>query len=147
MYKYRNSSLGFLRICKACCLGKFAKSHPYDFRVFFRYVTRMIICMKKKFLVFCTLSCLVFSPGCDTLQQLGGGTLTAEEIARGLKEALEIGISEGSTTLSQVNGYYKSPYKILLPAEARKVTDKLRIIPGFSQAEEVILERIRHSPR
>ena len=38
--------------------------------------------------------------------------------------------------------YYKSAYKILLPPEARKVADKLSAVPGFTQVENVILEKI-----
>ena len=83
---------------------------------------------------------------CSTLNQalgtLASGTLTNAEIVAGLKEALDKGIARGAEELSQVNGYYKSPYKILLPAEARKVTDKLQGIPGFTQLEETILEKI-----
>ncbi|MDX1943614.1 MAG: DUF4197 domain-containing protein [Saprospiraceae bacterium] len=75
---------------------------------------------------------------------LGSSALTEAEVANGLKEALTNGISKGSDLLSQVNGYYKSEYKILLPAEARKVTDKLKGIPGFKNVEEEILERINH---
>jgi hypothetical protein len=77
----------------------------------------------------------------DTIAQ-SSGALTEEEIGRGLKQALEFGISEGAQRLSQENGYFKSPYKILLPAEARKITDRLQNVPGFSQVEEVILEKI-----
>ena len=91
------------------------------------------------------LTVLTFGSGCDTLQQLGGSTLTTEEIARGLKQALEIGIGEGSDALAQVDGYFKSPYKILLPPEARKVTDKLKFIPGFTQVEDIILEKINRA--
>ncbi len=73
---------------------------------------------------------------------LGDAPLTKEEVARGLKQALEMGITEGAQKLSQTDGYYKSAYKILLPPEARKVTDKLQGIPGFSNVEEIILEKI-----
>lgn len=68
--------------------------------------------------------------------------LTNGEIISGLKEALEIGIGKGSDLLSRTDGYYKSPYKILLPEEARKVTDRLQGVPGFSELEENILEKI-----
>lgn len=68
--------------------------------------------------------------------------LTNEEVGRGLKQALEIGIGKGSDLLSEVDGYYQSPYKILLPPEARKVTDRLQNVPGFTQLEEVVLEKI-----
>jgi hypothetical protein len=100
--------------------------------------------MKRTLVLLAMSSALVFTPGCDTLQQLGS-TVTVEEIGQGLKQALEIGIGEGATTLSQVDGYYRSPYKIFLPAEARKVTDKLAIIPGFTEVEEVILEKINRA--
>ena len=59
-----------------------------------------------------------------------------------MKQALEFGISEGAQRLSRENGYFKSPYKILLPEEARKITDRLQNVPGFAQVEEVILEKI-----
>jgi hypothetical protein len=97
----------------------------------------------KKFSLILLLPILTLLPGCDTLQQLANSnTLTSQEIASGLKQALEIGIGEGSDALAKVDGYFKSPYKILLPPEARKVTDKLRAVPGFAQVEEIILEKI-----
>ncbi|MBX2928218.1 MAG: DUF4197 domain-containing protein [Saprospiraceae bacterium] len=70
------------------------------------------------------------------------GEVTDAEVAGGLKEALTLGASKGADLLSQTDGYYKSAYKILLPAEARKVTEKLKVVPGFSNVEEIILERI-----
>jgi hypothetical protein len=85
---------------------------------------------------------------CDsaTLQQLGSavgaGALTEADMAAGLKEALNIGIGKGADQLSAVDGYFKSPYKILLPPEARKITDRLQGIPGFSDVEAEILQRI-----
>lgn len=94
---------------------------------------------------------IVFSfsfSSCDpaALQQvmdtLGSGELTNAQISGGLKEALDKGISKGAAQLSKQDGYFKSSYKILLPAEARKVTDKLKVIPGFSDVEDIILEKI-----
>lgn len=84
---------------------------------------------------------------CTELQNLAGtlgesGVLTSAEVGQGLKQALEIGIGKGADQLSQLDGYYKSPYKILLPEEARKVTDKLKVIPGFDKVEDIILEKI-----
>jgi len=84
---------------------------------------------------------------CAELQNIAGevldeDVLTSTDIANGLKEALTIGISNGSDILSATDGYFKSQYKILLPEEARKVTDKLQNIPGFSQVEDIILEKI-----
>lgn len=68
--------------------------------------------------------------------------LAPSEIAAGLKEALRIGIGKGADILSERDGFYKSTYKILLPPEARKITDKLQNVPGFNRVEEVILEKI-----
>ncbi|MDX1406994.1 MAG: DUF4197 domain-containing protein, partial [Saprospiraceae bacterium] len=83
---------------------------------------------------------------CDTLKEIAGGLgnteLSAAEIAAGLRQALEFGIAEGAEKLAEVDGYFKSPYKILLPPEARKVTDKLQGIPGFAEIENIILEKI-----
>ncbi len=84
---------------------------------------------------------------CAELQNMAGtildqDTLSSIDIANGLREALEIGISQGSDALSVTDGYFKSQYKILLPEEARKIMDKLQNIPGFSQVEDVILEKI-----
>lgn len=68
--------------------------------------------------------------------------LTDGQIGNGLKEALEIGITKGAQKLSATDGYFKSPYKVLLPPEARKVTEKLQNVPGFSQVENEILLKI-----
>lgn len=93
-------------------------------------------------------SMIIFMVSCSPAQlQQALGTvldtpLTSAEAGAGLKEALNIGISKGSDQLSQVDGYFKSPYKILLPAEARKITDKLKNVPGFSGVENTILEKI-----
>ena len=51
-------------------------------------------------------------------------------------------LSKGADVLSATDGYFKSPYKILLPPEARKVADKLKNVPGFKNFEETILEKI-----
>ena len=74
---------------------------------------------------------------------LGGEVpLTNEQIGMGLKQALEIGIGTGAERLSLKDGYFKSVYKILLPEEARKITEKLAVIPGFTDVENIILEKI-----
>lgn len=91
------------------------------------------------------LSIALVASACDTLSNLVTSVYaepTEAEIGQGLKEALNIGVSKGADSLSQVDGYFKSPYKILLPAEARKITSKLKNVPGFSDLENVILEKI-----
>lgn len=101
--------------------------------------------MKTPIILF-TLLISLSLPSCDTLQQLSAGLEpTSAEIGQGLKQALEFGISEGATLLAQRDGYFKSEYKILLPPEARKVTDKLKFIPGFGDVENIILEKLNRA--
>ncbi|WP_128543479.1 DUF4197 domain-containing protein [Larkinella soli] len=69
-----------------------------------------------------------------------GGSLTHDEIAGGLKEALRIGISKGSDQASAVDGYYKNPLiKILMPPEAQKLESALRSIGLGKQVDQFIL--------
>lgn len=83
---------------------------------------------------------------CDVLQQVATTTLeralTNDDIGNGLKEALTLGIGKGSDVLSQKGGYFNSAYKILLPPEARQITDRLKVIPGFNRVEDIVLEKI-----
>lgn len=66
----------------------------------------------------------------------GGEALASSaEVAAGIKQALEIGITEGAEALSARDGYFKSPYKILLPPEAQIVANRLRSVPGFTSVE------------
>ena len=100
----------------------------------------------KKLLVLLTI-CSIFSSCDPQMLQDALGTvleentvLSKEEVAKGLKEALDIGITKGAQQLSQQDGYFKSPYKILLPADAQKVANKLQNVPGFNKVEAIILE-------
>lgn len=101
--------------------------------------------MKKSLLLLLVIATLV---SCDqatlnrALKTVLSGEITVADAAAGLKEALNIGISKGADALSKQDGYFKSAYKILLPPEARKITDKLKNVPGFSNVENVILEKI-----
>lgn len=100
--------------------------------------------MKKLPLILLTGLLMALS-SCDALQRVAKDVLaepTLEEIGRALKEALSKGINSGVAVLSQKDGYFKSAYKILLPEEARRVTDKLRNIPGFESLENQLLEKI-----
>lgn len=82
---------------------------------------------------------------CDVLKEVATGVLaepTAEEIAKALKEALSNGATKGANALSLRDGYFKSAYKILLPDDVRKVTDKLKGVPGFTNLENELLEKM-----
>ncbi|WP_198175354.1 DUF4197 family protein [Spirosoma telluris] len=61
------------------------------------------------------------------------GSLTSSDIASGLKEALRVGVTNGSAKASALDGYFKNPLlKIAFPPEAQNVAAKLRQI-GFSK--------------
>lgn len=99
-------------------------------------------------LLFITIVSLV---SCDpaTLEKImesaGQTSVSDLEINKGLKEALNKGIDSGVTYLSAENGFYTSPYKILLPEEARKVADKLKVVPGFDKVENEITLKLNRA--
>lgn len=101
--------------------------------------------MYKKFLLLLITFQLI---SCDpqdlqrVLDTLDSDVLTNADMSNGLKQALEFGVDESVNFLSVKDGYYKSIYKVLLPEEARKVIDKLKFIPGFTNVEEILLEKI-----
>lgn len=76
---------------------------------------------------------------------LGGGGLSQEDAGNGLKEALNAGIGEAVDFLSAKDGYFKSPYKILVPDEAQKVVSKLKVVPGFNNLEADLTERMNRA--
>lgn len=99
--------------------------------------------------LFVSLLAIFLFAGCtsqqirDTLSTFLDTPLTTEEVANGLKEALNRGSQKGANALAQNGGYFNDvAYRILLPEEARKVTDRLKIIPGFTDLEEVIIKKI-----
>jgi len=71
--------------------------------------------------------------------QLPGQEITDEQIAAGLKEALEAGIERQVTTLMSEGGFYNQPdVRILLPEEVQNVDKTLRQIGLESLADEGI---------
>lgn len=103
--------------------------------------------LKNKFtqllLIFVLVSSCTTQQINDTLNAVLSGGLTTEDIGRGLKEALNIGIQKGASELSQNGGYFNdAAYRILLPEEAQVVTRKLSGIPGFTDLESVVIRKI-----
>ncbi|MFD2936413.1 DUF4197 domain-containing protein [Spirosoma flavum] len=65
------------------------------------------------------------------------GSLTSIDIASGLKEALQVGISKGSDQASTLDGYFKNPLlKIAFPPEAQKVASTLRQLGLNKQVDQ-----------
>jgi hypothetical protein len=80
-----------------------------------------------------------------SVSDLTGGKISQDEAGNGLKEALNNGVGEAVDFLSAKDGYFKSPYKILVPEEARNVVDKLKMVPGFSNVESDLTERMNRA--
>ena len=74
-----------------------------------------------------------------------GGGISQEDAGSGLKEALNVGVGEAVSFLSAKDGYFKSPYKILLPSEAQKVVTKLKGVPGFKNLDADLTERLNRA--
>jgi len=92
----------------------------------------------KKFLIIITV---IFFPSCAEMQQvmnqLPQNQSIGIDIASGLKEALNNGISKQVTKLTATDGFYKNEaVKILLPEELRKVDSGLRKLGLSSLADE-----------
>ena len=75
----------------------------------------------------------------------GGTGLSQADIGNGLKEALEVGVTDAVSTLSAEDGYLASAYKIELPSEASKVVSKLKMVPGFSNVEEDLINKMNEA--
>ena len=75
----------------------------------------------------------------------GNGPLSNEDVGQALKEALDQGVGQAVTSLSAENGYYGSPYKILLPEEAQAIVSRVSALPGFGNVEQDLTERINRA--
>lgn len=73
-----------------------------------------------------------------------GKGLSNDEIISGLKEALAVGTNNGAAKLSAVDGFFlDAALKILMPAEAQKVEQKLRALGFGKQVDNAILSMNR----
>ncbi len=74
----------------------------------------------------------------------GAGSLSTNEIAAGLKEALSVGAEKAGKNLSSLDGYFgNAAIKILMPDEAKKAEEKLRAIGLGKQVDDAILSMNR----
>lgn len=85
-------------------------------------------------LVFQTMACSELQ---QVINQLPNGGLTNDQIAGGLKEALNNGISKRVTLLGAKDGFFKNELvRILLPEELQKVDNTLRKVGLSKLADE-----------
>ncbi|MDO4881285.1 MAG: DUF4197 domain-containing protein [Capnocytophaga sp.] len=78
-------------------------------------------------------------PNTEQSQNTSTSGLSSLDISNGLKQALELGVSQGVDLLSKKNGYYDNNLvKILLPEQLQKVDKTLRQIGLGSLADQGI---------
>jgi hypothetical protein len=69
-----------------------------------------------------------------------GESLSAEEVASGLKEALTQGTSKGADLVSKPDGYFKNPsIKILFPPDVQQVESRLRAMGLGAEVDKFIV--------
>ena len=74
----------------------------------------------------------------------GGGGLSKDDVAAGLKQALNSGVKKGTDKLSATDGYFgNAAVKVLMPPEAQKVEQKLRDLGMGKQVDDAILSMNR----
>ncbi len=66
-------------------------------------------------------------------------------IGLGLKEALQVGVDDAVSSLARENGYFDSPYKILIPEEAQKVVSTVSGLPGFQNLETDLVKKMNEA--
>jgi len=67
------------------------------------------------------------------------------DIGSGLKEALRVGVDDAVSSLSQENGYLDSPFKVLIPEDAQKVVSTVTKVPGFTNVETDLINKMNEA--
>ncbi|MEM9547698.1 MAG: DUF4197 domain-containing protein [Bacteroidota bacterium] len=75
----------------------------------------------------------------------GENPLSKDEVADGLKQALDQGIEEAVDKLSAEDGYMKSKYQVKIPGEAQKVVSKVKMVPGFENVEKDLILKMNRA--
>ncbi|MBK8702055.1 MAG: DUF4197 domain-containing protein [Saprospiraceae bacterium] len=68
-----------------------------------------------------------------------------DNTALGLKEALNNGVEAAVSQLSIQDGFFGSPYKILIPADAQKVINVVKKVPGFEDTETKLIAKMNQA--
>lgn len=92
---------------------------------------------RKALVLLFILNLTAFAELQQVVNQLPQGTIGNDQIAAGLRQALDFGIDKQVTKLTQTDGFFKNNLvKILLPQELQKVDKALRDIGLSSLADE-----------
>jgi len=100
----------------------------------------LIIFLFTGLFISCTTAQIHQTIGAVSDSMNGQNSLTSDQVAKGLKEALVKGVSKGSDQVSQLDGYFKNPkIKIPFPPNVQKVETKLRQIGMGSQVDKFVM--------
>jgi len=84
--------------------------------------------------------------GTDLLEAATAPTVTRDQAAMGLKEALSIGLTKGADIVSVRDGYFKNQaIKVLFPEKAIKVKNTIEKIPGGNLLVENVVEKLNRA--
>src|SRR5665648_389935 len=115
--------------------------------VLWSHINKINYMHKVKIITFLLL--FIVANSCTELTQIAktvanqGLPLSNAEIVGGLKDALLVGTDSSVTHLSAIDGYLMDmAVKILLPPEAKTITDNLSKIPGGSKLVDDVILRI-----
>lgn len=109
-------------------------------------ITKKIRIISGVLLLITMVSCAELEAVLQELPEVSSTALTTAEVARGLKEALHVGVDTAVSRLAKNNGYYgNADVRILLPPEADKMLDNIQRIPGGEELVEKLLRNINRS--
>jgi len=98
--------------------------------------------MMKRYIIALFLSYTLVS--CETLSNLPGygiGTITENEAATGMRQALDQGVGKGISLLNQQDGFFgNETYKLFLPPEAQRIENTLRQLGMSGLVDKAILQ-------
>lgn len=103
--------------------------------------------MKKNYTFILIFVLIPFLHSCELFEDAIDTGVSDDEIARGLKEALDVGISNGVDELVQPNGYFgNQAIKILLPEEVQNTTSTIiQYVPGSDALLDKAVEEMNRA--
>ena len=106
----------------------------------------------KKAATILVLSLSIFLSSCDILTQVATtvasseSSLSSQQVAQGLKEALKIGTEKAVNQLNKTDGYYLDPLmKINLPPQTAEIIKYAKKVPGLDKMIEDVILQINRS--
>ena len=91
---------------------------------------------------FCAFILAIVFTSCDSLKNLPISTsITEQDAAQGIREALDQGVGRGISVLNKQDGFFgNQAYKLFLPQEAQKIESTLRQLGMGSLVDRAIIQ-------